>query len=399
METINVTSPPYGAVGDGATDDAAAFAKALAAAQSGDTVYVPPGTYLLGAFVLVPSGVTLRGRGASSLLVSIIDNAWNGVGPTDPPPPNGSSKVRMLVVSEAEGVTIRRLGLDVNTSLNYPEAISIQHSSHVKIAQCAFTAPPPSAGGNTVMAVSAAEATDVTVAHNKLQGMQLKMSGNNGVQTVAVTRNVISDPYQWGISLVGRTQNAVISDVEISGNTISGIAAAGGIYFGDDHNDTASYDMKCTRITIRRNTLSGTPREGGAFIQGIICSTSQDWEISRNTIHQNTAGNSTRGIMIETRYVGGVIGGAAGLAITGNKIAGATSGISLMQKTAANPGGANPFIIRKNSLTGTSGILVNGSGYTNGQVKENKLAGGTIDTANAGPNVVVQNNSITPKKP
>lgn len=46
-KTINVTLPPYSAVGDGATNDSQAITQAFAAAKKGDTVLFPSGTYLL----------------------------------------------------------------------------------------------------------------------------------------------------------------------------------------------------------------------------------------------------------------------------------------------------------------------------------------------------------------
>ncbi len=53
----------YGAQGDGATDDAAAFQKALdaVAAEGGGTLSVPRGNYRFGAPLSIPQGVTLRG--------------------------------------------------------------------------------------------------------------------------------------------------------------------------------------------------------------------------------------------------------------------------------------------------------------------------------------------------
>lgn len=45
---INVTAAPYNAKGDGSTDDYAAVSAAFDAAEAGDTVYFPAGTYMLG---------------------------------------------------------------------------------------------------------------------------------------------------------------------------------------------------------------------------------------------------------------------------------------------------------------------------------------------------------------
>ncbi|MEU6141347.1 glycosyl hydrolase family 28-related protein [Streptomyces sp. NPDC047081] len=64
---LDVTDPSYGAVGDGAADDAPAINKALAACPSGGVVYLPAGTYAVARPLEIPSGVTLRGTHGNHL--------------------------------------------------------------------------------------------------------------------------------------------------------------------------------------------------------------------------------------------------------------------------------------------------------------------------------------------
>lgn len=60
----------YGAVGDGVTDDYAAFAAAAAALPaSGGVIYVPPGTYALGTAFQIGTGITLQGAGRNSTTI------------------------------------------------------------------------------------------------------------------------------------------------------------------------------------------------------------------------------------------------------------------------------------------------------------------------------------------
>ena len=66
---INVTDPPFGAKGDGSTDDANAIRAAIAAAApspsnpSGNTVFLPAGNYLVGSTLTLPAAVTIQGCG------------------------------------------------------------------------------------------------------------------------------------------------------------------------------------------------------------------------------------------------------------------------------------------------------------------------------------------------
>lgn len=64
---FNVKDVAYGAVGDGTTDDTAAFTSALAAAAGG-SCFVPPGTYKLTGNVTVAAGTRLIGSGGSSII-------------------------------------------------------------------------------------------------------------------------------------------------------------------------------------------------------------------------------------------------------------------------------------------------------------------------------------------
>jgi len=64
---IDVTAAPYGATGDGSTDDAPAINNALAACPSGGVVYLPAGTYATSQPLEVPSGVTLQGTHGNRL--------------------------------------------------------------------------------------------------------------------------------------------------------------------------------------------------------------------------------------------------------------------------------------------------------------------------------------------
>src|SRR3990170_3628911 len=61
---VNVKNAPYNAKGDGVADDTSAIQKAIDDCPSGQTVYIPAGTYRLTAqLTILNKGIVLRGDG------------------------------------------------------------------------------------------------------------------------------------------------------------------------------------------------------------------------------------------------------------------------------------------------------------------------------------------------
>lgn len=72
-ETVSVKD--FGAVGNGSNNDTTAFQNALnALPPSGGTVYVPPGTYLLGVVTIPGDNITLRGAGQGASTLTAVPN-------------------------------------------------------------------------------------------------------------------------------------------------------------------------------------------------------------------------------------------------------------------------------------------------------------------------------------
>ncbi len=67
---INVCDSPYLAKGDGITDNRSAFVNALASLSSGDTLFVPAGTYriVITSIIKPKAGTSIRGEGSATIL-------------------------------------------------------------------------------------------------------------------------------------------------------------------------------------------------------------------------------------------------------------------------------------------------------------------------------------------
>lgn len=80
---VNITDPPYNAVGDGVTDDTSAINLALSMVPaSGAIVYAPAGTYLVSSRLLRQVSYTrFVGAGKNATTILVAPNSWAGFFP------------------------------------------------------------------------------------------------------------------------------------------------------------------------------------------------------------------------------------------------------------------------------------------------------------------------------
>jgi Pectate lyase superfamily protein len=72
-DIINVRSPPFNATGDGTTDDRIAIQHAINAAGAGQVVYLPRGTYRIGAGLYINKSISLRGDGPDATTIDYTE--------------------------------------------------------------------------------------------------------------------------------------------------------------------------------------------------------------------------------------------------------------------------------------------------------------------------------------
>ncbi|MEW2066342.1 right-handed parallel beta-helix repeat-containing protein [Streptomyces sp. NPDC007346] len=173
----------YGAVGDGATDDTAAFRYALTLARAvpggGATLLVPPGSYALGESLLLGPGMTVQAHGARLFRTgntsALVKNYTSGMPAVDAYEGAGNISVfggtwdmrgsqftstcPAFVFTHADGFTVRDA-----TVLDVPQAHAIELNAvrRARIVDCLFDGVY--AGTGTPAVPNRLEAVQITAA-------------------------------------------------------------------------------------------------------------------------------------------------------------------------------------------------------------------------------------------
>ena len=306
--TVNVVD--YGAVGTGNEADAAtnqiAFTAAIADANSGDTVYFPPGVYYLDGSVSVPSrgisvnkaGLTLDGYGATikrvtSDATSLVMIGW-GWGD------NGS--------------VIQGLTIDGNRSVYEGGSFGIyaSHSTNLTIIDC-----------NIIN--NASDGIYISAEHDDTYGPNYK-KGYATIENCTINNN-----YRNGLSITNSSGGCVVKNSDFKDNDLHGLDIEPEWHHTSNHLITG-----CTFDNDRLSLYGTEPyaRPWGITIED--CNFINGAELVSHLAMDITATNNTftgagGSIFFNGFYAGEDYGACGKIALTGNSVEGITNnGINLL---------------------------------------------------------------------
>jgi chitodextrinase len=202
--SINVTA--YGASGSDGADDKAAFQSAINAAVSGDTVYIPAGTYYLSGAVTGKSGVSIKGESRDT---TIIKSTSTG-------------QERMFSFYNLSNVEISDLTLDGNSNSSILSAVVSEGGSNNKMRHLRVKDFTASAGFGP-FALYAIGSPNIEVSDNIITNIGVNSAWGGAVRTgwgsdgAKILNNTIHDTGRGGIFA-----NDGCRYVEVRGNNITG---------------------------------------------------------------------------------------------------------------------------------------------------------------------------------
>lgn len=114
--TVYNVKTDYGAVGNNSTADHVALQNALTAANTagGGIVYLPPGTYIVNKYLLIPSNVTLMGAGMGVTVIKSGGSALRTAGGVAPD--GGGYSILQATGATRTNIAIQDLTVDGNES-------------------------------------------------------------------------------------------------------------------------------------------------------------------------------------------------------------------------------------------------------------------------------------------
>lgn len=298
MPHAQVRNAPYGARGDGITDDTAAIQRAIdAVAGSGGTVEIPDGTYMINATARDGrNGLILGSRMTLRLAPRAVLKAF----------PSAAPRYSILTLDGASDVTIQGGSLqgdrDTHQGLagEWGMGLSVISSSRI-LVQGLTVSDCWGDGFYVAKACSALTFSKVVADRNRRQGMSI-VGGQDILVKASTFRNTQGTPPECGIDVepnAGETvTRLVIADCTVTGNRGGGIAGGPPARY----SNSAFFNNS----QILRNVISGN----GGFGVGISA-------CDGNLIKDNTI-QSTDGYGIHLRT------NATGMTVQGNTVTGST---------------------------------------------------------------------------
>jgi hypothetical protein len=276
-----------GATGDGVTDDAAAFARALAAAGPGDTVFVPAGTYhlVLPQPLTVPTGVLFAGepgrsvlrmtpRATAAVVVSGADCGLDGLELARA----GDVETVLLRVGQVDRLTLSRLvfsgaadvwesfchGIQLGVEGDTSTALVLRDSLLHRLTYGLYQA------NDSPAVLTGVEVAGCTFARNANTDLEFN-SPSGSFRTVRVRDNVFRDNDSPGFA-VGI---AYCADVTVTGCSMTNYRMEA-VHVEDWSSDVAVTGNRmtacglsefafvqiiqgCTRVVVRGNDFDATP--------------------------------------------------------------------------------------------------------------------------------------------
>jgi parallel beta-helix repeat protein len=329
--TANVKS--FGAAGDGISDDSAAIQKAIdSLSRTGGTVFLPAGTYRIGAGVLDKvSGLSVALR-IGSFVNLLGDGAGKSIMKVDP---NVSSTLNRFLINDKPGdsnISISRLTIDTaNTPVSKGSGagLSFVKSKNIAIEDVEFKNVKKEA--IDLLSVSNFTIRN-NVVYNTWTGISLRDCSNGDV-----VDNAITSTGGDGIIVMSEAHDRC-TDLHIKSNNINAVNDTA--IDIDTHDGSGHHENIIVSENIIENNLAS------AVSVGIRASQSSNIIISNNIIK-----NASLGILLDTPTAP-----PKSISVSGNIIDDFTNyGI-----IAAYDGA----IIDGNSIYGTDGVVADGNNST-----------------------------------
>ncbi|HET6329830.1 MAG TPA: right-handed parallel beta-helix repeat-containing protein [Holophagaceae bacterium] len=314
---VSVKDAPYGAKGDGVTDDTAAIQKAVdAMGGSGGTVSIPAGTYMVNAItsIQLPNNMTLSLASGATLQAI----------------PNSADNYTIVRISGASNVNVvggTLLGdRGAHTGTTGEQGMGLRITGNAQhIAVVGVTAKECWGDGFDIADANDVSLCNVTADHNRRQGLTItggdgivvknsSFTNNKGVIpedgldiepnsgetvnnvliTACVFANNAGDGIEDGVP-GAYTGQAFIYNLVIDGNTMTGNGAGTlhpGPRSGIEMSNTSGH-------TVKNNTIQNTTGYGIYLRDGVTGATVTGNTITNNTLNgilqYNSSGNTVSG--------------------------------------------------------------------------------------------------------